>query len=287
MNIEMTTETDLIKDRKRQGWDAAAAGWDKHAPAIRAWLSPSTEAMLNMAGVVSGQAVLDVAAGAGDQTLDLAARVGPEGRVVASDISANILAIAAQNASRAGHRNVETLFADAEHLDLAENTFDAAVCRLGMMFLPDPLAGLIQVHRALKPGGRFCSMVFAGPDQNPCLRILMMTALRHAGLPPRDPFQPGGLVSLGRPGAIDALFQRAGFSAVATTRMDAPFRMPSTAHYLEFIRDAAGPILQILAPLDPTAQAAAWADMGEQLDDFQKTEGWTGPNTLLLTVGQK
>jgi SAM-dependent methyltransferase len=287
MNIEMTTETDFIKDRTRQGWDIAAAGWDKHAPAIRAWLRPSTEAMLNMAGVVSGQAVLDVAAGAGDQTLDLAARVGPEGRVVASDISANILAIAAQNASRAGHRNVETLFADAEHLDLAENTFDAAVCRLGMMFLPDPLAGLIQVHRALKPGGRFCSMVFAGPDQNPCLRILMMTALRHAGLPPRDPFQPGGLVSLGRPGAIDALFQRAGFSAVATTRMDAPFRMPSTAHYLAFIRDAAGPILQILAPLDPTAQAAAWADMGEQLDDFQKTEGWTGPNTLLLTVGQK
>lgn len=275
------------KEDTRQNWDKAAAGWDKHAPAIRTWLKPSTEAMLHMAGISTGHAVLDVAAGAGDQTLDIAAKVGPEGRVVASDISEKILAHAAQNALQAGHANVKTHLADGEHLDLAVNSFNAAVCRLGLMFFPNPLAGLGQIHRALKPGGRFCSMVFAGPEQNPCLRILMMTAMRHAGLPPRDPFQPGGLVSLGKPGAIDALFEKAGFSAVATTRMDAAFRMPSTAHYLDFIRDAAGPILQILAPLDANAKAAAWADMAEQLDVYQTAEGWAGPNTLLLTVGQK
>jgi hypothetical protein len=115
----------------------------------------------------------------------------------------------------------------------------------------------------------------------------MMSALRHAGLPPRDPFQPGSLVSLGRPGAIDALFREAGFSAVATTRMEAPFRLPAATHYIDFIQDAAGPILKILAPLAPAAQAAAWADMAEQLAVFQGSEGWVGPNTLLLTVGQK
>lgn len=287
MSAATTSEADLFKDRTRNDWDAAAAGWDRHGPDIRAWLGPSTEAMLSMAGVAPGQAVLDLAAGAGDQTLDLARRVGPRGRVVASDISERILRLAARNASRAGFGNVTTHLADAEQLDLPENSFDAAVCRLGLMFLPDPLAGLRQVHRALRPGGRFCSMVFAGPDQNPCLRILMMTALRHAGLPPRDPFQPGGLLSLGRPGAIDALFQSAGFSAVATTQMDAPFRMPSARHYLAFIQAAASPILQILAPLAPAAQAVAWADMADQLADFQTAEGWIGPNTLLLTAGRK
>ena len=286
MNIAATMDGHG-KNSTRRNWDAAATGWDRHAPAIRAWLRPSTDAMLNMAGVAPGQTVLDVAAGAGDQTLDLAARVGPEGRVVASDISEKILGLAAENAARAGYQTVSTHLADAERLDLDADSFDAAVCRLGLMFLPDPAAGLAQIRHALKPGARFCSMVFAGPDQNPCLRILMMTAMRHAGLPPRDPFQPGGLVSLGRPGAIDTLFQEAGFSAVATTRMDAPFRMPTTQHYLAFIRDAAGPILQILAPLSDAARAAAWADMAGQLDAFQTADGWVGPNTLLLTVGRK
>lgn len=287
MTADLPSQAQTSNDGSRQNWDSAATGWDRHAAAIRQWLRRPTDAMLNMAGVAPGQTVLDLAAGAGDQTLDLAARVGPMGRVVASDISAPILALALQNASNAGHRNVETHVADLQHLDLAANAFDAAVCRLGLMFLSDPLAGLGQVHRALRPGARFCSMVFAGPDQNPCLRILMATALRHAGLPPRDPFQPGGLVSLGKTGALDALFEKAGFQMVATTRMEAPFFMPTTPHYLDFVRDAASPILQILAPLSDAAKAAAWADMEGQLGAFQSSDGWAGPNTLLLTVGQK
>jgi SAM-dependent methyltransferase len=287
MTVEAPIEAALRKEQTRLEWDSAAAGWDKHSPAIRAWLTQPTRAMLNMAGVARGQTVLDVAAGAGDQTLDLAALVGPGGRIVATDISPRILSIAAANAIGAGHANVTTHLADAEHLDLAEASFDAAVCRLGLMFLRDPLAGLGQVHRALRPGGRFCSVVFAGPEQNPCLRILMQTALRHAGLPARDPFQPGGLTSLGRSGDIDALFRMAGFSAVATTRMEAPFQMPSADHYIAFIQDAAGPILQILAGLAPEVQAAAWDDMTGQLEIFRTAGGWAGPNTLLLTVGQK
>lgn len=274
-------------DSIRAGWDSAAAGWDRHTPAIRAWLRPSTAAMLTMAGVAAGQSVLDLAAGAGDQTLDVAARVGPAGRVVASDISASILAHAAQNAVRAGHVNVTTHLADAQHLGLDGAGFQAAICRLGLMFLPDPVAGLRQVHAALAPGARFCSMVFAGPQHNPCLRILMQTALRHAGLPPRDPFQPGGLVSLGQPGAIDEMFRAAGFQAVATTRLDAPFSMPSARDYIGFVQDAASPILEILAPLSAPDRQAAWADMEDQLAAFQTPQGWVGPNTLLLTVGQR
>ena len=287
MTVLATLQTNTGRNDARDDWDKAASGWDKHAPAIRQWLVQSTTAMLNMAEVAAGQTVLDLAAGAGDQTLDLAARVGPQGRIVASDISANILTLAGENARRAGFANIETHLADAEHLGLADDQFDAAVCRLGLMLLPNPLAGLRQVHRSLRPGARFCSMVFAGPEQNPCLRILMSTALRHAGLPPRDPFQPGGLLSLGRPAATDALFREAGFSAVATTSMDAPFRLPTTRHYLDFVQDAAGPILHILAGLSAKAKASAWADMTGQLDAFQTPTGWIGPNTLLLTVGRK
>jgi 2-polyprenyl-3-methyl-5-hydroxy-6-metoxy-1,4-benzoquinol methylase len=271
----------------KREWDQAAAGWDRHAPKIRDWLRIPTDAMLEMAGVRSGQTVLDVAAGAGDQTLDVAVRVGAAGAVVATDLSEVILTYAHANAVRAGHAHVRTHPSDAADLQLPDDTFDAAICRLGLMFLPDPLAGLREIHRVLKPGGRFCGMVFAGPEMNPCLRILMTTALRHAGLPPRDPFQPGGLVSLGKSGQMEDLMQKARFRSVSITRMEAPFRLPTSADYLAFVRDAAGPVLQIFSPLDDAAQSAAWDDMAAQFDVYQTADGWVGPNTLLLTVGQK
>lgn len=287
MTHKTMSETSEFKDRTRVQWDEAAAGWDRHGLKIREWLHGPTDAMLKMAGISAGQTVLDVAAGAGDQTLDIADRVGVEGAVIATDISAGILTYAIGNAVRAGHANVRIHPADAEDLRLEAATFDAAVCRLGLMFLPNPLKGLKEIHRVLKPGGRFCGMVFAGPEMNPCLRILMSTALRHAGLAPRDPFRPGGLVSLGKPGLMDDLMQQAGFHAVATTRMEVAFRLPKTADYLNFVKDSAGPILQILAPLGEVARAAAWRDIETQLDVYQTANGWIGPNTLLLTAGQK
>lgn len=285
MSIATDNATSLTGS-KSDAWDDAAAGWDRHAPEIRNWLRTATDAMLDMADIRPGHQVLDVAAGAGDQTLDIARRVGPGGRVVATDISAGILALAARNAASAGFDNVAFHQADAQALGLEKMRFDAAVCRLGLMFLSNPLAGLVAIRNLLKPGARFCSIVFAGPDMNPCVRILMSTAMRHAGLPPGNPFLPGGLLSLGRQGDLDELFLKAGFTHVATTRVDAPFRLSRTADYLAFVRDAAAPIVQLLAPLPPLARAAAWADIETQLEVYQTSDGWVGPNALLITVGQ-
>jgi SAM-dependent methyltransferase len=240
-----------------------------------------------MAGVRAGARVLDVAAGAGEQTLHLAQAVGPQGHVLATDLSPAILALARRHAARAGLAQVDTRVADGEDLQVAAASFDAAVCRLGLMFFPDPLQGLREMHRALRPGGGVCTVVFSRPDQNPCLAVLMSTALRHAGLPPRDPFQPGGLLSLGRPGHIDALFKAAGFQEVASTALAAVFHMPSVDHYLAFIRRSASPIVDILRPLSREAADAAWAEMRERLDAFTTPEGWAGPNELLLTAGRR
>ena len=115
----------------------------------------------------------------------------------------------------------------------------------------------------------------------------MATAFKYAGLPPRDPYQPGGLLSLGKPGFIDELFRQAGFSRVASTRMMSPFRLPSVNDYLDFVRTSASPILQILAGLDEPIRNAAWAEIEHKLSAFTTPDGWEGPNELLLTIGHR
>lgn len=276
-----------FKDAARRQWDQAAAGWNAQTPRIHEWLRPATEAMLEMAGVRPGARVLDVAAGAGDQTLDIAQRVGSAGYVLATDLSESILEFAKDRARRAGYGNVGTLVSDGESLRIDDASFDAAVCRLGLMFFPDPRQGLREMHRALRPGGGVCTIVFSGPESNPCVTTLMSTALKHAGLPPRDPFQPGGLLSLGKPGLIARLYAKAGFKDVATTRMDAPFRLPSARDYLEFIRTSASPVMHLLGRLDAAAAEAAWMEMEEHLKIFETADGWAGPNELLLTTARR
>ena len=264
-------------------WDKAAAGWNASAAIIRPWLKTATAAMIRMAGVEPGMRVLDLAAGAGDQTLDLAASVGPKGSVLATDLSPQILALAASNARDAGFANVETLVADGEDLPLAGASFDAAICRLGLMLFPQPLQGLRHVHRLLRPGARVCTMVFAEAGKNPCLTILMSTALKHAGLPPADPYRPGSLLSLGKPGLLEELFAEAGFRDIVTTSVSAPFELPSVDAYLDFIRSSAAPVLAMLTKLDDQGRQAAWSEMRERLAEFDTADGWSGPNELLLT----
>jgi SAM-dependent methyltransferase len=280
-------DTQAFKTAVREQWDRSADGWNDHTPEIRSWLRQASDAMLDMAGIVPGASVLDVAAGAGDQTLDIAQRIGLQGRVLATDLSPGILALAQKNARQAGFNNVQTQVVDGEDMQVEPASFDAVICRLGLMFFPDPLQGLHGMHRALRPGGRICTMVFSRPESNPCIGILMSTAFRYAGLPARDPFQPGGLLSLGKPGLADELFRAAGFQNVATTALEAPFRMPTAHHYLNFIRSSASPIQQILGRLAPDVAAAAWAEMEDRLGVFTTADGWVGPNELLLTAGQK
>ena len=276
-----------FKAEAREQWDRSAQGWNDHAPQIREWLRTATDAMLDMSGVRPGARVLDVAAGAGDQTLDIALRVGPTGLVLATDLSPGILAFAQANAERAGLHNVTTLVADGEELPVEPGSFDSAVCRLGLMLFPDAGRALRGLYRALRPGGGVCVMVFGRPDRNPCITTLMATALKHAGLPPRDPSRPGGLLSLGRPALLDTMFREAGFRDVATTTIDAPFRLPSARHYLDFVRSSASPIQQILGQLAPDAALAAWSDIETRLAQFETPGAWVGPNELLLTAARR
>lgn len=286
-NQPMNPPMNPITEATLSQWNAAAEGWDAQSPALSAWLSEPTRIMLDRAGAAPGQYALDIAAGAGGQTMALAERLGPQDRIVATDLSPYLIERLQHNATKAGGATVEARVADAQ-MPLAEtDTFDIAICRLALMLMPEPARCLAAARAALKPGGCFSAMVFAGPEANPCLRMLMATALRHAGVPARDPFAPGGLLSLGRPGHLDELFRAAGFRDVSVVPLDAPFRLPSVDDYVAFLRTAAAPVMALLAKLAPAAREAAWADLRQQLAVFEGAAGWSGPNALLLATGRK
>ena len=271
-------------------WDVAAAGWNHHAALIHAWLHDATRSMLDEAHIGPGARVLDVAAGAGNQTLDIARRVGAQGRVLATDLSPGILALAQKNAEAEGFLQVSTQVADAQSLGLAGANFDAAVSRLGLMFCHTPLAALNEIRTALRPQGRLSALVFGRPEHNSCLAITLATARKHAGLvhgaemqAPR-PFEPGSLMSLGKPGLLEELLQTAGFVNVSARYVSAPFQTNSAEEYVDFLRSSASPIIEMLAPLSDATRQNAWADITDQLKVFDAPTGWIGPNELLQCV---
>ncbi len=266
-------------------WDAAAEGWDRHSQLIGDWLRDVTPAMLDAAGSGPGSRVLDIAAGAGDQTLAIARRIGPGGHVLATDISPRILALARDKLRAAGMAQASTRCVDAQALGVTGAAFDAAVCRLGLMFCSTPLDALRATRAALRPGGRFSAVVFGSPTGNPCVATMLAIARKHTGVEPATPLSaeaPGTLFSLGRPELMSELLYRAGFVEIGIRTISAPMRLPSSEHYVAFVRSAALPIVQLLAALPEAAQRAAWDDIAAQLARFDTTDGWQGPNELLL-----
>ena len=168
--------------------------------------------MLDAAGVESGRRVLDVAAGAGGQTLAAARRVGPNGRVLATDISPTILTFAAKSAAEAGLSAVETQVADGESLDgLAGDSFDAVISRLGLIYFPDQQRALAGMREALRDGGRIAAVVYSTADRNEFFSIPVSIIRTRAQLPPPLPGQPGPF-SLGGSGVLEAALLEAGFT---------------------------------------------------------------------------
>ena len=274
------------KQITQEQWQTAARAWNEWSPSLRAWLGPATEVMLDMANIRLGDRVLDVAAGAGDQSLQTAERVGPTGYVLATDISANILDFAAQNARRAGHANIDIKVLDGEDLDVPAATFDAVISRVGLIYFPDQQKALAGMMRALKPGGRVAAIVYSTPENNKFFSIPVSVIRRRANLPPPLLGQPGPF-SLGSPGVLEETFRRAGFRDVQSQAVLAPIRMKTAAECVRFEKESFGALHQMLAGLDSASREAAWREIEQELGAFETPAGFKGPCELIVGVGTK
>jgi SAM-dependent methyltransferase len=270
----------------RLQWEGAAPGWARWEPRIAAWMEPATEAMLAMAAVGAGSRVLDLACGAGSQTLDAARRVGSHGAVVATDISHTMLQHVRDNARAAGLTNVTTLAGAAEDLEVAADSFDAVVCRLGLMLFVEPATALRAVRRALRPEGRVAVVVFTTPVTNSFMSQPMQILLRHAGRTPPAPGQPG-IFSLGAPGVLEQLLAAGGFVGVEQCSLDVPLHLPSAAQGLAMMTEAFGAYRAVIGDSPQVVQAAAWAEVAETLKTFETAAGFVAPAQVLVAAGVK
>lgn len=276
----------MEKAEVRKQWEAAAPGWAKWEAVIATWAEPATKAMLDMAGVVAGAKVLDLACGAGSQTLSAARRVGRTGQVVASDISETMLAHTRENARAAGLANISTLCGAAEELEVAPGTVDAVICRLGLMLFAEPAKALAAVRKALKPGGKVAVVVFTTPSANPSRSKAMQILLRHAGKTPPAPGRPG-LFSLGTPGIIERLLAESGIVSVVRRDMPIPIRMRSAADALQMMQESGAVYRAVVGDCSEAVRAAAWADVAEMLKTYETGDGFVAPAELLVAAGTR
>ncbi len=276
-----------FKQTTRIQWDGAADAWNRWAPLLTRWLGPATEMMLDMTHVQSGSRVLDVAAGAGEQTLATARRVGPTGYVLATDLSPAILEHAALNAKQAGFDHVETLVKDGEALsELETQPFDAVISRVGLIYFPDQNKALRGMRDQLRPGGRVGAITYGAADLNGFFSIPVSIIRRRAALPAPLPGQPGPF-SLGDPDVLAQRFTEAGFSDVQIERVCAPVRLGSALECLQFEQESFGALHQMLGGLSGQEQDEAWDEIEEALGVFETEGRFEGQCEMLVVAASK
>jgi ubiquinone/menaquinone biosynthesis C-methylase UbiE len=268
-------EAGLQRRIQRYGWDRAASAYE---PYWSRQLRPAQDRMLQLAALEPGERVLDVACGTGLVTLEAAARVGPGGRVLGTDISAGMLDAARLEAARQGLAHVEFARADAEALDVPAGTFDAALCALGLMYFPDPIAALGRMRGALRPGGRAVVSVWG--------------ARAHCGWAPIFPIVDARVQSevcpmffqLGTGDALSRAMCAAGFDRVSVDRLTTILQYASAEDACA-AAFAGGPVALAYSRFDPTTRQEAHAEYLAAIEPWRRQARYELPGEFVVGRG--
>ena len=271
---------------QQQQWNTAATGWRRWSDRIDDATSGISERLVELAGVEPGSRVLDVAAGYGEPSLTAARAAGPEGRVVATDISAEMIAYGRERADAAGLGNIEFVESDAASLQFPADSFDAALSRWGIIFEPDAEAAAARIRGFLTAGARMAISSWGPPDRVPMLAIPMRTAMERLQVPPPPPGTPGPL-SRPTPDAVGGLLEAGGFSAVEVEEAEVILEWESPEQFTTFIREIAPPISALIDPHPQDVQDATWAAITEATRQAAADDGTVRlSNLALLAVGR-
>jgi len=278
-----------LRERQRAEWSAAAPAWQPDPATPVAAADPVTQRLLALARVAPRQRVLDLACGGGNPAFAIAAQVGDEGHVLGLDLSPEMIEGTSTRAQRQGIRNAEfRVIADELDLGVPADHFDAATCRFGLMFMPDPGLALRMLRQALKPGARVAVSTWAGLDRCPSYAVLVAIIRRHVDLSTAElteltrPFS-----ALGERQQLEALLTAAGFGELEIDLVDGANEAEDATAYWDAQSARAAPMRGLLAALSDERRTAIRADAVATLGAMFPGGPVRLPNQVWVAAGIK
>jgi len=269
----------------RREWGLSADGWKRHWNIWERAAQHINERLVDLARIRSGHRVLDVATGLGEPAFTAARRVGPNGSVVATDLSPAMLFLAHQEAAKLGLQNIEFREMDAEEPSLPAQSFDAALCRWALMFLPHLVVALTRLRELLVLQGRFAAAVWANPEQVPFTSVPMAVIRRVLQSAPPQAGTPG-IFSLANEEVLQHAFTQAGFTAVAIERHTLTLEYCSLEEFIEERSSTSASIRLMLGDASPAQLETIWQIVARELGKYQQPSGVLRiPNETLCVVG--
>lgn len=262
---------------QRYGWDKAAgdyeAGW-------RAQLEPAQSLMLESVALQPGERVLDVACGTGLVSFRMLDTVGETGAVVGTDISKEMVEHARRLAVERGDANASFERFDAEAMELEGEPFDAAVCALGLMYVPDPVNALGEMLRLLEPGGRAAAAVWGARAKCGWAEIFPIVDARVSSEVCPLFFQLGTKDSLARS------FTQAGFIDVRSERLEVELSYASDDEALN-AAFRGGPVALAYSRFDEATREAVHAEYLQSIEEFRDGAAYRIPGEFVVAIGVK
>jgi SAM-dependent methyltransferase len=231
-----------------------------------------SDRLVELAAVCPGHRVADLATGIGEPAITAARRVGTAGRVVAIDQSPGMLAVARERAVALALGNLEFRVGDIESLEADEHTFDAAICRWGLMFVPNLDSAARGIRRALKPGARFATAVWSAPDKAPMISLGSDAVRKIAGLPPREPgaLDPFRLADVS---ILTRALEGAGFSEVRSEPLEVVFEFASPEEFTRFRAGVNAPMRAVLERCTPEMREQISRATAEAAAPYRRADG--------------
>ena len=272
---------------QRQQWDSVAAGWGKWWRTIDNGAQWVSERMLDLAELRPGHCVLDIATGIGEPALLAASRVGPTGRVVATDLSSRMLDVARERATSLGLTNVQFMEVDAERLDFPDGSFDVVLCRWGITSLPNPSSTLAAIRRMLTPNGSFATAVWeAGPRGRPLASLAGAVAREmfdSSSLREEPPAPPGSARK-----ALEEEMIRAGFGNSRIEEMTLALHFPTAEDCIQYLVDVSPEFAALLSARSSGERAEYRHSLAERLRPFVTADGSIRiPNVTNCAAGRR